>query len=134
MQKFLIFSYMLFLAFTAIAQPSTELVAQEKQSPAGQAIPPATQSFGAEAFTNIDHTEIRWLGNAGFHINSRGVNIMVDPLLVGFDMPLLIEIPSPPTMYLNWMRVTHAYLMNICKCHMPTLSFLISLTATGILV
>lgn len=67
--------------------------AQIRLSHSEQAIPPATRHFGAEAFNNINHTEIRWLGNAGFFINSRGINIMVDPLLLGFDMPLLIDIP-----------------------------------------
>lgn len=31
----------------------------------GQAIPAATQHFGAEAFAFIPHTEVRRLGNAG---------------------------------------------------------------------
>jgi len=69
------------------------LKAQETQIAGKQATPPPTQSFGKEAFCKIDFTEIRWLGNAGFLINSRGVNIMVDPLLLGFDMPLLIDMP-----------------------------------------
>ena len=30
---------------------------------------------------------------AGFLINSRGTTIMVDPLLGGFDMPIMIELP-----------------------------------------
>ncbi len=83
--------------------------AQIKLSPSGQAIPPATRHFGKEAFNDIDHTEIRWLGNAGFLINSRGVTIMVDPLLVGFDMPLLIEMPIEPEEIprLNAVLVTH---------------------------
>ena len=58
-----------------------------------QAAAPKTQHFGKEAFGRIDGTEIRWLGNAGALINSRGTTIMVDPVLSGFDMPLLIEMP-----------------------------------------
>lgn len=58
-----------------------------------QAIPPSTQSFGIEAFGNINYTSIRWLGSAGFFINSRGSTIMIDPMLKGFDMPLLIDMP-----------------------------------------
>lgn len=58
-----------------------------------QAKAPATVRFGHDAFAKIDHTEVRWLGNSGAFINSRGTTIMMDPLLKGFDMPLLIEMP-----------------------------------------
>lgn len=58
-----------------------------------QAKAPETKPFGKEAFTSSDGTVIRWLGNAGALINSRGTTIMIDPVLSGFDMPLLIEIP-----------------------------------------
>ena len=40
-----------------------------------------TQPFGAEAFEASDGTVLRWLGMAGFLINSRGTTLMVDPLL-----------------------------------------------------
>jgi L-ascorbate metabolism protein UlaG (beta-lactamase superfamily) len=59
----------------------------------GQAVAPPTQTFGAEAFGKIVGTEIRWLGNSSFLINSRGTTVMIDPVLKGFDMPLLIKIP-----------------------------------------
>ena len=36
---------------------------------------------------------LRWLGMAGFLINSRGTTLMIDPLLGGFDMPIMIEMP-----------------------------------------
>ena len=58
-----------------------------------QAKAPETKPFGKEAFTSLDGTVIRWLGNAGALINSRGTTIMIDPVLSGFDMPLLIDIP-----------------------------------------
>lgn len=58
-----------------------------------QAVAPQTRRFGKEAFGAVDGTEIRWLGNSGALINSRGTTIMVDPVLSGFDMPLLIEMP-----------------------------------------
>ncbi|HEY6687580.1 MAG TPA: hypothetical protein VI094_15365 [Propionibacteriaceae bacterium] len=32
---------------------------------------------------------------AGFLINSRGTALMVDPLLGGFDMPVMIESENP---------------------------------------
>ena len=66
------------------------------KSEKGQARPAKTQFFGKEAFSKIDHSEIRWMGNAGMMINSRGTNIMIDPLLEGFDMPLLIDMPILP--------------------------------------
>ena len=58
-----------------------------------QARAPQTQPFGAEALEAGDGTVLRWLGMAGFLINSRGTTLMVDPLLGGFDMPVLIEFP-----------------------------------------
>ncbi len=58
-----------------------------------QAKAPATQPFGAEAFATSEGTVLRWLGMASFLINSRGTTIMVDPLLGGFDMPIMIDMP-----------------------------------------
>ena len=58
-----------------------------------QAKAPKTQPFGAEAFGANDGTTLRWLGMAGFLINSRGTTLMVDPLLEGFDMPIMIDMP-----------------------------------------
>jgi hypothetical protein len=40
---------------------------------------PRTQPFGAEAFEVSDGTVLRWLGVAGFLINSRGTTVMIDP-------------------------------------------------------
>ena len=50
-------------------------------------------AFGPEAFDAGSETALRWLGMAGFLINSRGTTLMVDPLLGGFDMPVMIEFP-----------------------------------------
>ena len=58
-----------------------------------QAKAPETQFFGAEAFGPSRDTVLRWLGMAGLLINSRGTTLMVDPLLGGFDMPIMIEMP-----------------------------------------
>lgn len=58
-----------------------------------QARPNESQHFGKEAFDKIDNTEIRWLGNSGILINSKGICIMIDPVLSGFDMPMLIDMP-----------------------------------------
>jgi L-ascorbate metabolism protein UlaG (beta-lactamase superfamily) len=75
-----------------------------------QARPPATQPFGKEAFAASADTVLRWTGNAGFLINSHGTTLMIDPLLQGFDMPLLIALPlAPKTVpHLDAVLVTHA--------------------------
>lgn len=59
----------------------------------GQAMPARVLPVGAEAFGEIAHTEIRWLGGGNVLVNSRGNTILIDPLLTGFDMPLLVEAP-----------------------------------------
>lgn len=84
-----------------------EIEAAEKKN--YQARPPATQPFGAAAFGQSDETVIRWLGNAGFLINSRGTTLMVDPLLQGFDMPVMIDIPIAPqnVPHLDAVLITH---------------------------
>jgi L-ascorbate metabolism protein UlaG (beta-lactamase superfamily) len=61
-----------------------------------QAKAPATRPFGKEAFTKSNNTTIRWLGMAGFLVNSRGTTFMIDPLLEGYDMPLLMKFPIMP--------------------------------------
>ncbi len=75
-----------------------------------QARAPKTQRFGAEAFEAGDGTVLRWLGMAGFLINSRGTTVMVDPLLGGFDMPVLVEFPiaSAEVPRLDAVLVTHS--------------------------
>ncbi len=59
----------------------------------GQAVPGRTISMGEEAFEKGEVTDIYWLGNAGAMINSRGTVLLIDPVLSGFDMPLLIHMP-----------------------------------------
>jgi hypothetical protein len=75
-----------------------------------QAQAPKTQPFGAEAFEAGDGTVLRWLGMAGFLINSRGTTVMVDPLLGGFDMPVIIEFPidAADVPKLDAVLVTHS--------------------------
>ena len=46
-----------------------------------------------ESFEAKNHTEVTWLGGGGAMINSRGTVILIDPLLEGFDMPVLTEAP-----------------------------------------
>jgi L-ascorbate metabolism protein UlaG (beta-lactamase superfamily) len=75
-----------------------------------QAQAPQTRPFGTEAFTASDETTLRWLGMAGFLINSRGTTLMVDPLLGGFDMPVMIEFPitAGDVPQLDAVLVTHS--------------------------
>lgn len=87
-----------------------------------------TQRFGKEAFEKSNETVIRWLGNSGALINSRGTIVMIDPLLKGFDMPLLIdmpidisEIPQVDAILIthcdndHFSRVTCTELLPVCK-------------------
>ena len=75
-----------------------------------QARAPKTQNFDTKAFQSSQKTIIRWLGNAGFFINARGTTIMVDPLLKGFDMPLLITMPieAKDVPHLDAILITHS--------------------------
>ncbi len=75
-----------------------------------QAQAPKTQPFGAEAFEASNGTVLRWLGMAGFLINSRGTTLMVDPLLGDFDMPVMIEFPigAADVPRLHAVLVTHS--------------------------
>lgn len=75
-----------------------------------QAKAPTTIPFGKEAFAKSNSTTIRWLGMAGFFVNSRGTTFMVDPLLEGFDMPMLIDFPivAKEVPHVDAVLVTHA--------------------------
>jgi L-ascorbate metabolism protein UlaG (beta-lactamase superfamily) len=75
-----------------------------------QARAPQTRPFGAEAFEAADATLLRWLGMAGFLINSRGTTLMADPLLGGFDMPVMIEFPiaAAEVPRLDAVLITHS--------------------------
>lgn len=98
----------IFVAENTHAQTSsdTSKTTQKKY----QAKAPKTQFFGKEAFGRSNKTTLRWLGMAGFLINSRGTTFMVDPLLEGFDMPLLIDFPilAKDVPHVDAVFVTHA--------------------------
>lgn len=47
----------------------------------------------SSAFDSIETTNIYWICNSGFLINSRGTCILIDPVLEGFDLPLLQPVP-----------------------------------------
>src|SRR3954464_13635409 len=75
-----------------------------------QARAPQTRPFGADAFVPQDGTVLRWLGMAGFLINARGTTVMIDPLLGGFDMPVMIDFPLDPETVprLDAVLITHS--------------------------
>lgn len=81
-----------------------------RRSAGGQAIAPETVPIGRDAFEESDRTVIRWLGMAGFLINSRGTILAVDPLLQDFDMPVLIDFPiaTADVPRMDAVLVTHA--------------------------
>ena len=109
--KFLIIPFISFLFLTSnlMGQTKTDSLSKKVEKKY-QAIPPKTQPFGKEAFNKSKETTVRWLGMAGFLINSRGTTFMVDPLLEGFDMPLLIDFPiaAKDVPHLDAVFVTHA--------------------------
>ncbi len=102
-----VFSLFFFsIAANAQTLSDTTNVIQQKY----QAKAPPTQPFGKGAFRKSKKTTLRWLGMSGFLINSRGTTFMVDPLLEGFDMPLLIEFPisANDVPHLDAVFITHA--------------------------
>lgn len=108
--KFLIASLIL-LAFTVeIQAQSTTDTSKKKTEKKYQAKAPKTQPFDAKAFRASRKTTLRWLGMAGYFINSRGTTLMVDPLLKGFDMPIMIDFPiaTQDVPRLDAILVTHA--------------------------
>lgn len=57
----------------------------------GQAVAPDTVKMTEKDFEDQGDTKVYWLGGGGAMINSHGTVVMIDPLLEGFDMPLLID-------------------------------------------
>ena len=58
-----------------------EIIKNEK----GQAVAPLTQPITKDNFNDDQKTSIYWLGGAGIMIHSHQTNIMIDPVLEGFD-------------------------------------------------
>lgn len=52
-----------------------------------------TMRMTKDAFAIQDRTSIYWICNGGALINIKGTIILIDPLLEGFDMPLLSDVP-----------------------------------------
>lgn len=76
----------------------------------GQAVPKRVIPITDAAFAPGGGTDVYWLGGAGALINSRGTCIMIDPVLSGFDMPLLIGVP------LTEARVPHLEAILLTHC------------------
>jgi len=93
-----------------VANGQAAATATEKPAKKYQAKAPRTQPFGADAFKPSQETTIRWLGAAGFFLNSRGATLMIDPLLEGFDMPIMIDMPILPkhVPHLDAVLITHS--------------------------
>lgn len=75
----------------------------------GQAVAPNTVFMNEECFNKDNKTRIYWLGGGGLMIHSHQTNIMIDPVLKGFDLPLLYEIPikTDDIPYLDAVLITH---------------------------
>lgn len=80
-----------------------------ERSGRGQVLAPSTRHINEEAFHEKSQCNIYWLGGGGVLINSYGTVIMIDPVLKGFDMPLLREVPVLPeeVKKLDGILVTH---------------------------
>ncbi len=61
----------------------------------GQAVAPRSVPITKKEFEMQDNTRIYWLGGGAAMICSHGTNILIDPMLEGFDLPMLIENPLP---------------------------------------
>ena len=81
--------------------------------------------LGSMRFDRRTQTVLRWLGMAGFLINTRGTMVMIDPLLGGFDMPVLIDYPitTAAVPQLDAVLVTHSdndhYSVPTCRLLAP---------------
>lgn len=79
-------------------------------SKSGQVMAPSTVQIQPEAFKEASKTSVYWLGNGGAMINARGTVILIDPLLEGFDMPLLMDsMPLDPKNipHIDAVLITH---------------------------
>ena len=75
----------------------------------GQAVAPKTIKLKKEDFDNHHEVAVHWLGGGGAMINSHGAIIMIDPLLKGFDMPLLVDMvmDTSEVPHVNGVLVSH---------------------------
>lgn len=62
-----------------------------------------------DAFKRSNETAVYWLGGGGAMVTSHGTNILIDPLLEGFDMKILTEAPitSEEIGHVDAVLITH---------------------------
>jgi len=110
MRKILLFIVVMIATFSCKSVRNENVSNNQITEKKYQAKAPPTQSFGQEAFEGSNETIIRWLGMAGFMINSHGTTLMIDPVLKDFDMPLLIEFPieTKAVPHLDAILITHS--------------------------
>lgn len=61
----------------------------------GQAVAPAAVPMTKKEFETDGQTRVYWLGGGGAMIHSRDTNVLIDPILEGFDIDLLVDDPLP---------------------------------------
>ena len=96
----------------------------------GQAVANETVPMTEQAFEESSETDIYWLGSAGVMVHSHKTNIMIDPVLEGFDMPLLYKVPilSEQVPSLDGVLITHidndhfsrptcSHVKDVCKAY-----------------
>ena len=119
--KKIFFLLTILIAAIGLQAQSTADTATKKTEKKYQAKAPKTKPFGAAAFAKSNTTTLRWLGMAGFLINSRGTTLMIDPLLEGFDMPIMIDFPitAKKVPHIEAILATHSdndhYSVPTCK-------------------
>ena len=90
----------------------------------GQAVAPQSQSITKQDFLSDHKTRIYWLGGAGIMVHSHQINIMIDPVLEGFDIPLLYQVPVCLLLCRQQEKVLQKLIMIICKLCPLSFSFL----------
>ena len=75
----------------------------------GQAVVSKSHHILKTQFQENQETAIYWLGGGGIFVHSHQTNVMIDPVLEGFDMPLLYEVPilSQNVPSLDGVLITH---------------------------
>ena len=93
----------------------------------GQAQAAGTVILTKKDFENNNRIGVYWLGGGGAMINSYGTIIMIDPLLKGFDMPLLIDMVAKTD---DILKVDGYFVSHVDNDHYsrPTLIELASVT------
>jgi len=75
-----------------------------------QAVAPKSIPIRKEAFDFAPETHIYWLSGSSMMIASHGTTLMIDPVLEGFDMPLLVDVPirCEDVLSLDAILITHS--------------------------